>query len=88
MPTKITERGFFREEALQRSESIKQEHKQVFFHVDDLNEKASLHLSGFPVGLRLARCLDFRGTCQHFLCGWLAIMCNCTIAIDHVIASF
>jgi len=56
MPTRITERGFFSEEALQRSESIKQEHKQVFFHLDDVNEKAHIHLSGFPVGLSLARC--------------------------------
>jgi hypothetical protein len=52
MPTKITKRGFFSDEALQRSESIKHEHKQLFFHLDDLNEKAHIHLNGFPTGLR------------------------------------
>jgi hypothetical protein len=52
MPTKITKRGFFSEEALQQSESIKHDHKQLFFHLDDVNEKAHIHRGGFPVGLK------------------------------------
>jgi Family of unknown function (DUF5677) len=52
MPTKITKCGFFSEEAFEESEAIQREHKQLFFHLDDLNVKAHIHLGGFPLGLK------------------------------------
>jgi hypothetical protein len=38
--TKISDNGFFSEEAIQKSEAIRREHKQLFFYLAEVNEQA------------------------------------------------
>ena len=40
MATKISDNGFFSEEAIQKSEAIRREHRQLFFYLAEVNEQA------------------------------------------------
>jgi Family of unknown function (DUF5677) len=42
--TKISDNGFFSEEAIQKSEAIRREHKQLFFYLAEVNEQAHRYL--------------------------------------------
>src|SRR5258707_11231898 len=42
--TKICNNGFFSEEAIQKSEAIRREHKQLFFYLAEVNEQAHRYL--------------------------------------------
>jgi Family of unknown function (DUF5677) len=45
MATKLFDNGFFSDEAIQKSEAIKHRHKQLFFYLAEVNEKAHRYLS-------------------------------------------
>jgi hypothetical protein len=49
--TSISYNGFLSDEANEKSEVIKQEHKQLFFYLDDVNKQA--HLSSNVVQPRM-----------------------------------
>jgi hypothetical protein len=44
MATKISDNGFFSHEAIRKGELIKQEHKQLFFYLAEVNEQAHRYL--------------------------------------------
>ena len=44
MATKISDNGFFSDEAIRKGELIKQEHKQLFFYLAEVNEQAHRYL--------------------------------------------
>ena len=60
MATKISDNGFFSDEAIQKSDAIKQQYKQLFFYLAEVNEQAHRYLGLWQTGSINLRRLNLR----------------------------
>jgi uncharacterized protein DUF5677 len=74
MATGIDEDGFFSEEAIQMSEAIKREHKQLFFYLDDVNKQAHRYRGLWRIGSRNQRTLFAAALFQRALIAYRAVI--------------
>jgi len=70
MATKISDNGFFSDEAIRKGELIKQEHKQLFFYLAEVNEQAHRYLGLWRVSSTYVKQLFSAGCAQSGAGSW------------------